>query len=65
MRGIAWSMGDQRRYERTLVRRARWARLLSCDGKIRRLPGLLGRWTDARDLPAPPRQTFRAWWRRR
>jgi L-lactate dehydrogenase complex protein LldF len=65
MRGIAWSMGDQRRYERTLVRRARWARLLSRDGKIRRLPGLLGRWTDARDLPAPPRQTFRAWWRRR
>jgi|1186.fasta_scaffold55900_2 L-lactate dehydrogenase complex protein LldF len=65
MRGIAWSMGDRRRYERTLVRRARWARLLSRDGKIRRLPGLLGKWTDARDLPAPPRQTFRAWWRRR
>jgi L-lactate dehydrogenase complex protein LldF len=65
MRGIAWSMGDQRRYERTLVRRARWARLLSRDGRIRRLPGLLGKWTDARDLPAPPRQTFRAWWRRR
>jgi L-lactate dehydrogenase complex protein LldF len=65
MRGIAWSMGDQHRYERTLVRRARWARLLARDGKIRRLPGLLGKWTDARDLPAPPRQTFRAWWRRR
>jgi len=65
MRGMAWSMGDQRRYERTLVRRARWARLLARDGKIRRLPGLLGKWTDARDLPAPPRQTFRAWWRRR
>jgi L-lactate dehydrogenase complex protein LldF len=65
MRGLAWSMGDQHRYERTLVRRARWARLLSRDGRIRRLPGLLGKWTDARDLPAPPRQTFRAWWRRR
>ncbi|MDN3359468.1 4Fe-4S dicluster domain-containing protein [Actinomadura sp. DC4] len=65
MRGVAWSMADQRRYERTLVRRARWARLLARDGKIRRLPGLLGKWTDARDLPAPPRQTFRAWWRAR
>jgi L-lactate dehydrogenase complex protein LldF len=65
MRGIAWSMADQRRYERTLVRRARWARLLARDGRIRRLPGLLGKWTDARDLPAPPRQSFRAWWRRR
>jgi L-lactate dehydrogenase complex protein LldF len=65
MRGLAWSMGDQRRYERTLVRRAGWARLLARDGLIRRLPGLLGKWTDARDLPAPPRQSFRAWWRRR
>jgi L-lactate dehydrogenase complex protein LldF len=65
MRGLAWSMGDERRYEQTLVRRARWARLLARDGSIRRLPGLLGKWTDARDLPAPPRQSFRAWWRRR
>jgi L-lactate dehydrogenase complex protein LldF len=65
MRGLAWSMGDERRYEQTLVRRARWARLLARDGHIRRLPGLLGKWTEARDLPAPPRQSFRAWWRRR
>ncbi|GLY76003.1 4Fe-4S dicluster domain-containing protein [Actinoallomurus iriomotensis] len=65
MRGLAWSMGDERRYEHTLVRRARWARLLARDGRIRRLPGLFGKWTDARDLPAPPRQSFRAWWRRR
>ena len=65
MRGLAWSMGDQRRYEHTLVRRARWARLLARDGLIRRLPGLFGKWTDARDLPAPPPQSFRAWWRRR
>jgi L-lactate dehydrogenase complex protein LldF len=65
MRGLAWSMGDERRYEQTVVHRARWARLLARDGRIRRLPGLFGKWTDARDLPAPPRQSFRAWWRRR
>ena len=65
MRGLAWSMGDERRYEQTVVRRARWARLLVRDGRIRRLPGLFGKWTDARDLPAPPRRSFRAWWRRR
>ena len=65
MRGLAWSMGDRRRYEHTLMSRARWARLLARDGRIRRLPGLFGKWTDARDLPAPPRQSFRAWWRRR
>ncbi len=65
MRGLAWSMGDRRRYERTILRRARWARMLARDGRIRRLPGLLARWTDARDLPAPPARSFRAWWRRR
>jgi len=28
-----------------------------------RLPGL-GAWTDARDLPLPPKESFRAWWKR-
>lgn len=65
MRGVAWAMTDEGRYERTLARRARWARLFARGGRIAWLPGPLGRWTEARDLPAPPRQTFRAWWRRR
>jgi L-lactate dehydrogenase complex protein LldF len=32
------------------------------DGYIRRAPSLLGKWTKARDLPAPPMQSFREWW---
>jgi L-lactate dehydrogenase complex protein LldF len=32
------------------------------DGWIHRLPGMAGRWTVARDLPAVPSQTFREWW---
>ncbi|MBO2460830.1 lactate utilization protein B [Actinomadura violacea] len=62
MRGLAWTMSDPRRYEAALRRGTRWARLMSRGGRIRRLPGLLGKWTDARDLPAPPPATFRAWW---
>jgi L-lactate dehydrogenase complex protein LldF len=64
MRGLAWTMGDPRRHEAALRRGTRWARLLSRGGRIRRLPGLLGRWTEARDLPAPPAESFRAWWNR-
>lgn len=29
------------------------------------LPGMLGGWTQSRDLPALPNQTFREWWERR
>ncbi|MFF5261267.1 LUD domain-containing protein [Actinomadura viridis] len=65
MRTLAWTMGDRRRHEAALRRGTRWARLLSRGGRIRRLPGLLGAWTDARDVPAPPAETFRAWWRSR
>jgi L-lactate dehydrogenase complex protein LldF len=51
-----------------LLRAVQWlaghgGRLLARRGVIRRLP-LAGRaWTSGRDLPVPPQQTFRAWWR--
>jgi len=65
MRTVAWTMGDRRRYETAMQRTTRGARLLARGGRIKRLPGLLGKWTEARDLPAPPRESFRAWWRKR
>jgi L-lactate dehydrogenase complex protein LldF len=33
-------------------------------GRIRRLPPPLSGWTDTRDAPVPPPESFRAWWTR-
>ncbi|MCQ9162485.1 LutB/LldF family L-lactate oxidation iron-sulfur protein [Arthrobacter sp. STN4] len=29
---------------------------------IKKLPGIGGKWTQSRDIPAPPSQSFRQWW---
>jgi L-lactate dehydrogenase complex protein LldF len=65
METLAWIFADRRRYEaaQRLARLGQrpWARA----GRIRRLPAALGGWTEARDAPALPPQTFREWWRAR
>ncbi|GAA3716294.1 lactate utilization protein B [Streptomyces tremellae] len=38
---------------------------LARDGTLSRLPWPGSCWSAARDLPAPPAESFRAWWRRR
>jgi L-lactate dehydrogenase complex protein LldF len=66
MRALAGVLANRRRYElaQRAARAGTWP--LSRDGRIeRRLPGPLAGWTAVRDLPAPPRQTFRQWWRER
>jgi L-lactate dehydrogenase complex protein LldF len=57
MRAVAAAFGSQERYERA-QKLARLGR-----GPIARaaLPG----WSAMRDLPEPPRETFRGWWRGR
>ncbi|MFJ7625123.1 LutB/LldF family L-lactate oxidation iron-sulfur protein [Streptomyces sp. NPDC097595] len=40
---------------------SRLGRALARDGKLPALPPPLNGWSDSRDTPAPPKQTFRAW----
>ena len=58
----AWTMSSPRRWTWAL-RFGRLGRVLGRrDGRIRRLPPPLSAWTDSRDAPRPPVQTFRDWW---
>ncbi len=62
MRGAAWSMASGARFS-AAQRAARLGRLLGRrDGVISSLPYPGSLWTRTRDLPVPPRETFRQWW---
>ncbi len=73
MRAASWALGDHRRLARVergvgavgrVLRRT--GRRASSGGRqvLRRLPWPASLWGDARDAPAPPPESFRAWWAR-
>jgi len=65
MRLMARTFRSRARYERAqrLAQLGQWP--LKHGEVIEKLPGGLGNWTLARDLPAVPAQSFRTWWRTR
>ena len=73
MRAAGWAFGDARRLDlaekvsgvagRVAGRLSRRS-LPGGRSAVSRLPWPGSRWSDARDLPAPPPESFRAWWRR-
>jgi L-lactate dehydrogenase complex protein LldF len=58
MSAMAWAMRSPRRWTWAL-RLLRFGRPVS---RLRRVPKPLSAWTQSRDLPVPPQQTFRDWW---
>src|SRR5579883_1195928 len=65
MRLMARMFASRARYERAqhMAQLGQWP--LKHGEVIEKLPGELGGWTIARDLPAVPAQSFREWWRSR
>ena len=63
MRTVGWVMSNPKRWALAL-RAGRLGRVLGRRrGVIGKIPlPALKQWTNARDLPRPPEQTFRDWW---
>jgi L-lactate dehydrogenase complex protein LldF len=64
MKGLFRAFSSARAFERAQAAALLGSRPLARRGRIGRLPWPLSGWTDTRDLPEPPRETFRDWWRR-
>ncbi|GGU21376.1 LutB/LldF family L-lactate oxidation iron-sulfur protein [Lentzea flava] len=63
MAAAAWIFAEASRYEKA-QKAGSLARFLAKDGRITSLPWPGSKWTSSRDVPAPPAESFRAWWRK-
>jgi L-lactate dehydrogenase complex protein LldF len=61
--GFALSDGGRLAFAEKFARFAQW--FYERDGKLQNLPGILKGWTEYRDMPALPKQSFREWWAHR
>ncbi|GAA2073646.1 LutB/LldF family L-lactate oxidation iron-sulfur protein [Actinomadura alba] len=64
MAGAGWVLRSPARLKLAQRAASLSRRVIARKGRIRRLPGPLSAWTDTRDAPAPPEESFRAWWDR-
>ena len=64
MKAAAAALANPRRLAAAQRTARLGSHLLARKGRIGRLPGPLRAWSDTRDSPQPPAETFRAWWQR-
>jgi iron-sulfur cluster protein len=64
MRAMYRAFSSRRAFERAQRAAQLGSRPLVRGGRIERLPWPLSGWSSTRDLPEPPKETFRDWWRR-
>lgn len=62
MKSAAWVMSSGKRFAASEAGLKAGRLLGGRNHKISWLPFPLSLWTKSRDLPAPPKQTFRSWW---
>jgi L-lactate dehydrogenase complex protein LldF len=63
MAAAAWVMAEPQRFA-AAQRVSRVGLALARGSRITSLPPPLSKWTASRDVPKPPRETFREWWAR-
>jgi L-lactate dehydrogenase complex protein LldF len=63
MKAAAAAFGTPRRLAAAQRAARIGGRLVARNGTIGSVPGPMHGWTDTRDTPQPPAETFRTWWR--
>jgi len=64
MTGASWALGKGGRLALIQKMAGLSSLVIGRSGIIGPLPAPLSRWTDARDCPTPPKESFRLWWAR-
>lgn len=62
MRAAGWAMSSASRFSLAEKALAAGRLIAGRDHRISALPWPASKWTTSRDLPEPPRETFRQWW---
>jgi L-lactate dehydrogenase complex protein LldF len=64
MRAASWVLGSPRRLEAAQRAASAGRKIFGSRTTLSQLPWPASAWSQARDVPLPPRESFRAWWKR-